>query len=382
VRVRILVVNAVPFVGGAELWIVNLVRHLEPRGHEMEVAHHPNSRLAQLAAEAGARCWTPEVPFSRTLRAGLRLGKRIRADGHDLVVSTSRADLKVAGIAARRAGHPGAVARLNSGWAPGESKRTSGLRWRRHRWYHRHLVQLGATNSRAGKEDLVSRGLMEADRVVPIYNGVDTVRFDPDRTPRGLFRRELGIPEGEALVVSISRFAERKGQEYEVEAALRLVETNRGLHFVFLGPCTEKDRPYRERLLARASHSRIRFLEMREDIPEILADADLLVRAALTEGLPNCALEAMAMRVPVVATAICGTPEAVVDRRTGRLVPPRDVESLIRAISALVAAADRSSIGEAGRAHVLENFTLETMAQAYERLFERALAERRSAGNL
>jgi glycosyltransferase involved in cell wall biosynthesis len=223
---------------------------------------------------------------------------------------------------------------------------------------------------------------MEADRVASIYNGVDTARFDPDRTPRGRFRRELGIPAEEALVVSISRFAERKGQEYEVEAALTLVERYPGLHFAFLGPCTEKDRSYRERLLARGKHARIRFLEAREDVPEILADATLLLRAALTEGLPNCALEAMAMRVPVVATAICGTPEAVLDRRTGRLVPPRNVEALIGAISALLAAGDRSALGEAGRAHVLENFTLETMARAYERLFERALAERRRTGTL
>ncbi|MHC4338787.1 MAG: glycosyltransferase family 4 protein [Planctomycetota bacterium] len=380
--VRLLVVNAIPFVGGAERWIVNLVRHLVPRGHEMEVAHHPDSRLAQLARAAGAQCWALDVPSGRTLRAGLWLGTRVRAGGHELVVSTSRADLKVAGIAARRAGHPGVVARLNSGWAPEESMRTSGFKWRRNRWYHRRLVQLGATNSRAGKEDLVARGFMEADRVVPIYNGVDTGRFDPDRTPRGLFRKELGIPEQDALVVSISRFAERKGQEYEVEAAMRLVELNRALHFAFLGPCTQKDRAYRERLVTRASHPRIRFLEAREDVPEILADTTLLVRAALTEGLPNCALEAMAMRVPVVATAICGTPEAVLDRRTGRLVPPRDVEALVRAISALLAAEDRPALGEAGRAHVLENFTLENMAEAYERLFERALAERRSAGNL
>ncbi|MHC4933375.1 MAG: glycosyltransferase, partial [Planctomycetota bacterium] len=277
-----------------------------------------------------------EVPFRHPLRAGLALGRRIRADGQELVVSTSRADLKIAGIAARRAGHPGAVARLNSGWAPEESKRTSGFKWRRNRWYHRHLVQLGATNSRAGKADLVARGYMEADRVASIYNG----------------------------------------------AALTLVERYPGLHFAFLGPCTEKDRSYRERLLARGKHARIRFLEAREDVPEILADATLLLRAALTEGLPNCALEAMAMRVPVVATAICGTPEAVLDRRTGRLVPPRNVEALIGAISALLAAGDRSALGEAGRAHVLENFTLETMARAYERLFERALAERRRTGTL
>ena len=64
----------------------------------------------------------------------------------------------------------------------------------------------------------------------------------------------------------------------------------------------------------------------------MLADADVLVRAALTEGLPNVALEAMSMRVPVVATGICGTPEAVLDGETGRLVPPGDEASFARAL--------------------------------------------------
>ena len=63
--------------------------------------------------------------------------------------------------------------------------------------------------------------------------------------------------------------------------------------------------------MARASlfpaRDRVHFLDARDDVPSVIRDADVLVRAALTEGLPNVALEAMAMRVPVVATGICGT---------------------------------------------------------------------------
>ena len=181
---RILFVNAIGFMGGAEKWIVHLTRRLVPRGHEVQVAFDPRSPLGELAREAGAEVWQPRCGFHGSARAAAALAREIREGRIDVVVSTTRTDLKIAGFAARLAGQPGVVARLNSGWNPAEKVQKSGWRWRRHRWYHRHLVQLAATNSRAGKADLVARDYLPEDRIVPIYNGVDFARFDPDRVER------------------------------------------------------------------------------------------------------------------------------------------------------------------------------------------------------
>lgn len=379
---KILIVNAVELVGGAERWIAHLVRRLGPRGHSFGVAHHPSSPLGELAREAGADVWTPATSFRGTARTALQLAREIRREGYDLVVSTSGPDLKPAGFAARLAGHPGAVARLNSIWQPDQPVIRAGAKWRRRRWYHRHLVQLAATNSRAGAADIVGRDHLPPERVVPIYNGVDLARFDPGRTRRGHLRHELGIPPGAPLVVSVSRYAARKGQEFELEAAGRLAAARPELHVVFAGPCHPGDEPYKTALRAQAAGfpggDRIHFLGTRSDVPQLLADADLLVRAALKEGLPNCALEAMAMRLPVVATAICGTPEAVLDGETGRLVPPGDADAIVAAVADLLDAPPerRAEIGRRGRAHVEAQFTLDRMADEYEQLFRRALTER------
>ncbi|HJU85884.1 MAG TPA: glycosyltransferase family 4 protein [Gemmatimonadota bacterium] len=379
---RILLVNALGFVGGAEKWIVNLTARLVPRGHAVEVAHDPRSPLGELARAAGAEAWVPRGGFRGSLRTGPALAREIRARGIEVVVTTTRTDLKIGGFAARLAGHPGAVARLNSGWDPAAPIVTSGLKWRRRRRYHRHFVQLAATNSRAGKADVVARGYLPPERVVTIYNGVDFSRFDPDHVPPGAFRAELGMEPDDPLVVSISRYVERKGQEFELEAAGRLTAERPGLHFAFLGPCRDREMPYKERLIARArllpGRDRIHFLGARDDVPAVLADADVLVRAALTEGLPNVALEAMAMRVPVVATGICGTPEAVLDGETGRLVPPADDRAIRAAVAELLdlPLERRAAMGHSGRRHVLATFGLDRMADEYEALFERALAER------
>jgi glycosyltransferase involved in cell wall biosynthesis len=242
---------------------------------------------------------------------------------------------------------------------------------------------LAATNSRAGKEDLVARDFLPADRIAHIYNGVDLSRFAPEAVARGRFRAEMGIPEDHRLIVSISRYVPRKGQEYELEGLGRLVSRRLDAQVVFIGPCRDREQPYKQKLMARAvgfpGAGPLHFIEERADIPEVLADADVLVRAALIEGLPNCALEAMAMRVPVVATGICGTPEAVLDGETGVLVPPAEASAIDRAVERLVFGKtdeERRAMGERGRAHVQENFALDRMVDEYEKLFERAVEGR------
>jgi glycosyltransferase involved in cell wall biosynthesis len=317
------------------------------------------------------------------VRSAAALAREIRRERYDVVVSTSRSDLKLAGFAARVAGHPGIVARLNSGWSPSEPIVTRGSRWRRHRWYHRHLVQLAVTNSEAGKADIVLREYLPEDRVTVIYNGVDAERFDPAGIENGRFRAELGIGGDAELVVSLARFAPGRGLEAVVDAFAALAARRRDLHAVLIGSCRSRHEPFRAELAARAATlpggERVRLMGPREDVPRVLADTDVLVRVLSTEGLANVVLEAMAMEVPVVSADISGIPEAVEDGRTGRLVPPDDPRSIAAAVEELLdlPGAARRSLVERARDRVLERFGMERMVDDYEALFERARKERR-----
>lgn len=370
---RILIANGLPWTGGAERWAVHLARGLTERGHVVTLASHPASALGAQAREAGADVfpWAP----GKSSGTG-RLAQEIARGRFDVAVSTVRREHRRVGLAARLAGLPGSVARLMSGWAPDDRVPVWGRACRG--WTHRRVILLAAANSEAGRMEAVRRGLLPAVRVVAIRNGIDRRRFDPDRVPRGRFRAELGIPAHHALIVSVSRFVERKGQAWELAALGPLIASRPDVHVAFVGPCRDEERAWRAGLVRRAAGfpgaARIRFLEERSDIPEVLADADLLVRASVEEGLSNVILEAMAMRVPVVATAICGTPEAVVDGSTGRLVPPRDPEALRDAVGDLLRAPEgrRRSFGAAARERVERLFGMERMIEAYERLFERA----------
>jgi glycosyltransferase involved in cell wall biosynthesis len=128
--------------------------------------------------------------------------------------------------------------------------------------------------------------------------------------------------------------------------------------------------PLERRVAALGLDDRVRLPGFRDDLDRLLPWADVVVLPSLTEGLPNVALEAAAAAVPVVATAVGGTPEVVVSGRTGFLVPASDPNALaVRATELLGNEGLARAIGTFGRQWVEEHFSFAAQARAYERLF-------------
>jgi glycosyltransferase involved in cell wall biosynthesis len=151
-----------------------------------------------------------------------------------------------------------------------------------------------------------------------------------------------------------------------------------GARFVVFGEGAQ--RPALERMIDQAN-LRAHFVlpGFRGDLDQLLPNADLFVLPSFTEGLPNVVLEASAAGVPVVATAVGGTPEVVAHGRTGLLVPPGDATALAeRIIELLRDEPRRRQLGAAGRQLVGARFSFEAQTAAYLRLFEE-LRARRSA---
>jgi glycosyltransferase involved in cell wall biosynthesis len=202
-------------------------------------------------------------------------------------------------------------------------------------------------------------------RVVP--NGIrvpaEAVRPDP------ALRAEIAGSAERPLVLAVARLERQKGHRFLLEAAVRIP----GATFALAG-----DGPARAELEACARElgvaDRVVFLGRRSDVPRLLASCDVFVLPSLWEGLPLAALEAMAAGVPVVATAIGGTDEAVLDGTSGLLVPPADSATLAAAIRRVLdepALAKR--LGEAGRARVRERFSAEAMVAGVAGVYEEVL---------
>ena len=108
----------------------------------------------------------------------------------------------------------------------------------------------------------------------------------------------------------------------------------------------------------------------RTDVPRLLRDAGFFVSSSLTEGISLTLLEAMAVGLPIVATAVGGNPEIVVAGKTGSLVPASDPRALADAMIAMCR--NQSSwlqMGKAGRDRVVRNFDVHRMASDYEHLY-------------
>ena len=172
------------------------------------------------------------------------------------------------------------------------------------------------------------------------------------------------------MVLFAGRLAEQKRIDDLLKALDLLQHVQPDLRTLIAG-----DGPLRTSLEQTAHaydlEGRVRFLGHREDVPRLMAAADLVVLPSAYEGLPNLVLEAMRFGKPVVATAAPGTTEVVVDGQTGVLVPVGDPPLLARAIRDVVRDPELARrLGEAGRARVDAAFRSETMIEQFAALFE------------
>jgi sugar transferase (PEP-CTERM/EpsH1 system associated) len=221
--------------------------------------------------------------------------------------------------------------------------------------------------SRDLRAHMIAEGL-PARRIDVIHNGIE-----PGRTPaendRRAARVHLGIPDASFVVGTVARLDQVKDLRTLIAAFRNLSRTIADARLVVIG-----DGPERA-ALREAAHDagvadRVVLAGYRSDAREMLAAFDVFANSSISEGVSLTILEAMAASLPVVATAVGGTPEVVLEQETGLLVSPRDPERMATALRAMAGApAFRRSLGAAGRRRVETFFTLERMVQAYEQAY-------------
>jgi glycosyltransferase involved in cell wall biosynthesis len=208
---------------------------------------------------------------------------------------------------------------------------------------------------------------LPANKLTVIHNGVDP----PEGSPSDA-RAELGLPPEGFVMGAVSRLYPAKGIQFLVQA---LAQTE-ARYLVIIGDGPQ--RPTLELLADRLGVAdRIHWAGHRPNARNLMPAFDLFVQPSLHEGMPNTILEAMAAALPVVATAVGGTPELVVDGVTGLLVSPKHPDALSEAISAFLDDTDlRYRMGRAGRERVAQHFSVGRMIKETEELYERLLAEK------
>ena len=227
-------------------------------------------------------------------------------------------------------------------------------------------------------EQSVAAGICPRDKMLTVYSGVEIEQFTPSADTRAGVRREWGVADEDVVVGTVARLFRKKGYEQLIPIMAEAVKRDPRLHFVWIGDGAQRaDYEVELARLELANRTTLVGLIPPTDVPRMLAGCDVLAHTSQWEGLPRAVVQALLMQVPAVAFAIDGTPEVVLDGRTGRLVPLNDLAAFADAVCELAADGSlRHRMGQAGREHCLERFDWRVMVDQLEALYHR-LASRR-----
>ena len=345
--------------GGQEQRILLEAVELKKRGYRIIIVCRPDSRLLPRAREKGIETREVDIRSSFSWRALLKLISLIRRERVNIVNTHSSKDSWLVTAAARLVTRA-RVIRTRHVSTPISRHPLNFV----YRMPHK-IVTCGEAIKRAMIND---NGFIPG-KIVSVPTGVDLKRFD--FTIEGSkVRKEWGIESGTPLVGIIGIIRSEKGHTYFVDAAQQVLEVNPEVRFLIVGNEPKGDTIAR-RIKALGREKEIIMAGLRDDIPEVLAALDIFVLSSLREGVPQGIAQALAMKKPVVATAVGGIPELIEDNRTGLLVPPSDGKSLSGAILKLLNDREKArTLGENGRRLIEEKFSLEIMLKKLELLYK------------
>ncbi len=240
-----------------------------------------------------------------------------------------------------------------------------------HRWITKQALR------RAGA--ITATGLRLAEATLPFVpegRGVSVIPYGIDLEVFSAGRQRQRSDGQRVVVGAVARLSPEKGFEHLLRAAALLRDSGVHVDVVLAG-----DGPSRvtlERLTDELSlRDRVQFAGeiAHDDVPSILARFDIFAMPSTWEGFGVSALEASAMELPVVASAIHGIPDVVLDGETGLLVPPSAPPALADAIGRLVQDPElRARMGRAGRAYVEREYRWQDNARLMEALYDEMLA--------
>ena len=203
----------------------------------------------------------------------------------------------------------------------------------------------------------------EKERLHLLGSGIDERRFDRDRYPQARLekRRELGLAPDDLVVGMVGRLVREKGWEEFYQMAGRIAAQFEQVRFLAV-VITEEDQSDaldpQQLMAANGVTDRCLMLEQRQDMPELYLCMDLAVLPSHREGIPRALLEAGAMGVAMAASNIRGCREVIVDGETGMLFGLKHVEEFTDVVLALLRDTERRrQLGEAGRKHIMDNYT-------------------------
>jgi glycosyltransferase involved in cell wall biosynthesis len=246
----------------------------------------------------------------------------------------------------------------------------------------RHMTRHFHALTQAVKDHAVAALRIPPQRITVVWRGRDPARLgEPSPARRRRARSALNLRDDDQVLINVGRREFQKGQRYLLEALATLVLTHERIILLIAGrggAASHELEELRDRL---GLANRVRFLNHREDVPELLAASDLFVFPSVYEGFGGALVEAMALGLPIVASDIPSTWEVVEGGRNAILVQPESAQALAGAIGELLQDQAKSrAFGARGREIFFNRFTLQSsvtrMVQLYREVLQAAPSDR------
>jgi glycosyltransferase involved in cell wall biosynthesis len=340
--------------GGGEKWHLENCLELTRKGYKTVIFAGPGSELAQRARKNGATCIEWKVSNLSFLRHKniKKLGRRFSELHVQTIIINLSADLKLAGLAAKKAGVPHIVYRRGSAIPI------------KNRWLNRLLFKSIVTkvlaNSEKTKDTILSNNktLFPSDKIKVIYNGIKLSDY-PFQEPR---------KNHEKLVLgNLGRLVYQKGQSYLVDLAVALKAS--GIPFIILlagdGPLYAQ---LKKEAIQNGVEKEIEFIGFVSDVNGFMKQIDIFVLTSHWEGFGYVMVEAMACGKPVLAFDISSNPEIVKNGVSGYITPYADINAMLEKILELNNNRQvMHQMGIAARKHVEDKFDADKQILQLER---------------
>lgn len=364
--------------GGAEVLLVNLMRGMDPRRciPELVCMKHLGELGEQLATEFSTHSNLIRHKFDARVLG--RLTRIMKHSQTDALVTVGAGDKMFWGrLAARRAGVPVILSALHStGWPDNVGRLNRMLT---------PITDAFIAVAEPHRDYLIREERFPQSRVRLIPNGIDTARFVADASSRNQFREKWSIPLDAPVCGIVAALRPEKNHELFLSVAESVAASNPAAHFLIVGDGVQREmlEGLTKTLTCR---DKVRFTGNCSDIPAALSAMDMFTLTSHNEASPVSILEAMSCELPVVAPRVGSIDRAVVDGETGYLVKAGDHDGFVQQWSRLLSDSRLAkTFGVAGRQHVKQYGSLETMTCGYmdliEEIYTRKVCKARSNRN-
>jgi len=365
---NILLTNDAHRVAGGEKFVLYLARGLRDQGHQVIIAPRENSELAQLS---GVELFeTIEVPYAvkfKEFGCASLIVNRLRERGIDIVHTNSNIDRTVGALAARKLGSR-CVTSVHSCM----SIQHNLTHWIRNRFLIHHFLPV----SHASQQVLVNEDGIPPSKTTVVHNGIprDSVAFSAELRTR--IRAEFGYNDHHIVIGTLSRLTEFKGHTFLLRAVPKILHDQPRARFLIVG-----DGELRESLAAEARErgvaNAVTFAGHRTEVSAILSACDIFAQPSRDlggESFPLSVIEALAVRLPVVASDVGDLGDMIRDGVNGFLIKPEDPDMLSTKILQLATDHElRHEMGNHSQEHFLRHLTLETLMEKMEDVYHQVV---------